>query len=346
MSTCLVLGATGFIGGQIARAALGRGWRVRGLRRTPGAVGDLGDLSNAAVRSDDFSRPPPATATEVATTNALEWRQGDLNDGETLAAAMQGCEVVFHCAGAYPHNPRTLAQDIARAAGQMRNVLDAARRAGVRRLIYTSSYTTIGQPAEPGRLADERDFYVPGSSGDPYYEAKWAMEAAALDAARTGLPVIVLCPVAVFGPGDVHMSVSGPLLMAARGRLPAYLDAPVSVIDVRDTAAAHLAAVERGRPGERILLSAHNVRLYDVLAEMARAAGARPPQIKLGPALLRVAATVGQLAPGGQASFLKTISLWQPVNNAKAVAALGLTTRPLAETLADTAAWFRARGYL
>lgn len=323
MSTCLVLGATGFIGGQIARAALSRGWRVAGLRRTPGAVGDLGDLSNG-----------------------LEWRQGDLNDGETVAAAMRGCEVVFHCAGAYPHNPRTLAQDVARAAGQMRNVLDAARRADVRRLIYTSSYTTIGQPAEPGRLADERDFYVPGSSGDPYYEAKWAMEVAALDAARTGLPVIVLCPAAVFGPGDVHMSVSGPLLMAARGRLPAYLDAPVSVIDVRDTAAAHLAAVERGRPGERILLSAHNARLYDVLAEIARAAGARPPRIKLGPRLLRVAATIGQLAPGGQASFLKTIPLWQPVNNAKAVAELGLTTRPLAETLADTVAWFRARGYL
>jgi len=322
MPTCLILGATGFIGGQIARAALDRGWRVRGLRRTPGAVGDLGDLSNE-----------------------LEWRQGDLNDGETVAAAMQGCEVVFHCAGAYSHNPRTLAQDVARASAQMRGVLDAARRVDIQRLIYTSSYTTIGQPAEPGRLADERDFYVPGSSGDPYYEAKWAMEAAALAAARAGLPVVVLCPVAVFGPGDVHMSVSGPLLLAARGRLPAYPDAPVSVIDVRDAAAAYLAAVERGRLGERTLLSAHNVRLYDVLAETARAAGARPPRIKLGAGLLRMVAAIGgRFQPS--ASFLKTIPLWQPVSNAKAVAELGLTARPLAETLADTVAWFRARGYL
>jgi nucleoside-diphosphate-sugar epimerase len=86
--------------------------------------------------------------------------------------------------------------------------------------------------------------------------------------------------------------------------------------------------------------------LYDVLAEIARVAGARPPRIKIGPRPLRVAATIGQLAPGGQASFLKTIPLWQPVNNAKAVAELGLTTRPLAETLADTVAWFRTRGYL
>jgi nucleoside-diphosphate-sugar epimerase len=86
--------------------------------------------------------------------------------------------------------------------------------------------------------------------------------------------------------------------------------------------------------------------LYDVLAGVARAAGAPPPRIRLGPRLLRLAAAVGQLAPGGQASFLKTIPLWQPVNNARAVAELGLTARPLAETLADTVAWFRMRGYL
>jgi len=321
MTDCLVLGATGFIGGQVARAALSRGWRVAGLRRRPAATGDLGDA-------------------------AITWLQGNLDDPESLANAMRGRAVVFHCAGAYPHNPRTMARDLGRAVAQMRNVLAAARRAGVERLVYTSSYTTIGRPREPGRLADERDFYVPGSTRDPYYETKWAMEAEALAAARAGLPVVVLCPVAVFGPGDVHMSVSGPLLMAARGRLPVYPDATLGVIDVRDAAAGHIAAAERGPAGERFILSAHNVTLYDVFAEMARAAGVRPPRIRLGPRLLAIAAAIGQLAPGGQASFLKTVPLWQPVNNAKAVAVLGLTTRPLSETMADTLTWFRARGYL
>ncbi len=333
MPNCLILGATGFIGGQIARAALGRGWRVRGLRRKAGATGDLGDLS--------FDTPSRA-----AGASAVEWFQGDLDDSETLAAAMRGCDLVFHCAGAYPHNPRTMAEDIARAVRQIQNVLQAARSANVGRLVYTSSYTTIGRPGDPDRLADERDFYVPGSSGDPYYEAKWAMEVEALRAAQTGLPVIVLCPAAVFGPGDVHMSVSGPLLMAARGRLPVCPDASLGVIDVRDAAAAHVAAAERGQPGARIILSAHNVTLYDVLAETARVTGVHPPRIKLGARLLRVAAAIGQLAPGGQASFLKTVHLWQPVSNAKAVAELGLMTRPLSETMADTVAWFRARGYL
>lgn len=321
MVECLVLGATGFIGGQVARAALARGWQVAGLRRRPDAVGDLGDAP-------------------------VIWLQGDLDDPESLLRAMRGRPVVFHCAGAYPHNPRTMARDLARAVAQMRNVLEAARRAGVERLIYTSSYTTIGRPAEPGRLADERDFYVPGSTRDPYYEAKWAMEVEALDAARAGLPLVVLCPTAVFGPGDVHLSVSGPLLLAARGRLPFYFDATLSVVDVRDVAAGHIAAAERGPTGERFILNAHNITLYAVLAEMARVAGRRPPRIRLGRRLLAAAAAIGQLAPGGQASFLKTVPLWQPVSNAKARAVLGLTTRPLSETMADTFAWFAARGYL
>ncbi len=329
MVHCLVLGATGFIGGQIVRVALARGWRVTGLRRRPDALGDLADLT-ATGHGDGM----------------LAWCTGDLADAESLAAAMQGCEVVFHCAGAYPHNPRTMARDIGRAVREMQNVLDAAQRVGVARLIYTSSYTTIGRPAEPGRLADERDFYVPGSSGDPYYEAKWAMEVEALRAAQAGQAVIVLCPTAVFGPGDVHLSVSGPLLLAARGRLPVCPEATLGVIDVRDVALAHIAAAERGRPGTRTILNAHNVTLYEVLATVARLNGARPPRFRLGPRALRVVAAIGQLVAGGQASFLKTVPLWQPVSNAQAVAELGLTTRPLAETLADALAWFRMRGLL
>ncbi len=276
----------------------------------------------------------------------MTWLQGDLDDPDSLMRAMRGRQVIFHCAGAYPHNPRTMARDIAQAVAQMRHVLAAARRVGAARLIYTSSYTTIGRPSEPTRLADERDSYVPGSTRDPYYEAKWAMEVEALAVARAGLPVVVLCPTAVFGPGDVHLSVSGPLLLAARGRLPFYFDATLGVIDVRDAAAGHIAAAERGPLGERVILNAHNVTLYEVLAEMARAAGRRPPRIRLNHRLLAVAAAIGQLAAGGQASFLRTVPLWQPVSNAKARAMLGLTTRPLSETMADTFTWFRTRGYL
>ena len=209
--------------------------------------------------------------------------------------------VLFHCAGAYPHNAKTMSRDVEAARRQMRNVLDIAAEAGVGRLVYTSSFTTIGAPAEParaGRLADERDCYIPGSADDPYYEAKWAMEVEALTAARAGLPVVVLCPVAVFGPGDVHMAVSQPLLMAAKGRMPFYLDASFSVMDVRDVAEAHLAAAERGRIGERYILSAHNLTLQEGLTEIAAVAGAPPPRFKIGGRLLDAVIAAGGLVPG------------------------------------------------
>ena len=225
----------------------------------------------------------------------------------------------------------------------MRNVLDLAAEFGVERLIYTSSFTTIGAPAEPDRLADERDFYIPGSADDPYYEAKWAMEVEALAAARAGLPVVVLCPVAVFGPGDVHMAVSQPLLMAAKGRMPFYLDASFSVVDVRDVAEAHLAAAERGRIGERYILSAHNLTLREGLTEIARVAGAQPPRLRIGGRLLDAVIAAGGLIPGSNVGYLRTMRLWRPVSNAKAVAELGRPTRPFAETIADALAWFRRR---
>ncbi len=317
-TTALVLGATGFIGGQIARAAAGRGWRVTGLRRHPGAVGAIGDL-------------------------AIAWAEGSLDDQPALTAAMRSHELVFHCAGAYPH-AGPIAAVTAAAAAQMGRVITAAREAGVRRLVYTSSFTTIGQPDEAGRLADERDLYVPGTARDPYYEAKWVMEVEALQA--EGLEVVVLCPVAVFGPGDVHLSVSQPLLMTAKGQMPFYLDAAFSVVDVRDAAEAHLAAAERGRSGERYILVGHNLTMRDGLAEIARVAGVRPPRIRLAGPLLAAFLTVGGAIPGSNVGYLRTAALWRPVSNAKAAVELGLRSRPFAETVRDALAWFRERGML
>jgi len=336
MTTCLVIGATGFIGGQIARAAAKRGWQVRALRRRPGAVGAIGDV-------------------------AVEWWAGDLTDGATavrqahrtgpelvegrasLIGAMAGCDVVFHAAGAYPHGARRLAQEVKAAEAQIRTVLDAFAAAGAGRLVYTSSFTTIGPPGEPGRLADERDPYVPGSAQEAYHEAKWAMEVAAL---QSGLPVVALCPTAVFGPGDVHLSVSQILLLAAKGRIPVYVDAVFNIVDSRDVALAHLAAAEQGRPGERYLIGGHNVTLLDGLALTARLAHAAPPRFKLHPRVLDAVIAVGQALPIRGLGHLRTMRLWQPFSNAKAVRELGLAPRPLEQTIGDALAWFKTMGYL
>lgn len=318
MKTCLVLGATGFIGGHIAREAAARGWQVRALRRDPRATGAIGDVE-------------------------VDWVTGNLDDRASLLNAMRGCEVVFHSAGAYPHGTRQIERAVQGARAQLRNVLAAARETQPDRLIYTSSFTTIGPPAEAKRLADERDLYQPGTAGDAYYEAKWAMEEAAQ---QSGLPIVILNPAAVFGPGDVHLSVSEIVIMAAQGRVPFYFDASFGAIDVRDVAAAHLNAVTQARPGERYILSNHNLTLQAGLTAITRAAQRRPPTIYLGPRAVRAIIAAGQFLPGGLIGHLRTMQFWQPLSNAKAVQELHLPSRPLADTLSDALAWFRAVGYL
>ncbi len=321
MRVC-VLGATGFIGGQIARAAHEQGMEVHALRRRAGVVGAIGDLPVA-------------------------WHEGDLADTASLEAALQGCDVLFHAAGYYPYHEYDVRGAARDGAGQMRRVLGAARHAGVARVVYTSSFTTIGSPP-PGsdRLADERDGYLPGSSRNPYYEAKWLMEMEALRATQSGLPVVTLCPTAVFGPGDVKPSTSRILLDLAKGRLPVAVDAVNNFVDGREVALAHVRAVTQGLPGERYIVGGHNLNVGDALREAARAIGVREPRLMLrretAGTLLRVAGALRLPIP----ATMRALLLWQPLNTEKGWQAFGLTPRPYADTVRDTVAWFRENGYL
>ncbi|MGD2103985.1 MAG: NAD-dependent epimerase/dehydratase family protein, partial [Anaerolineae bacterium] len=209
---CCVLGATGFIGGRIARAAVMQGWEVRGLRRRHGATGAIGDLR-------------------------IDWADGDLNDEASLVDAMDGCDVVFHAAAYYPHGTSNTWEAVQRGVGGMRNALAAAEAAGVERLVYTSSLTTVGPPEDGARLANEEDLYTPGSVPLPYFEVKWAMEMEAMRAAARGLPVVVVMPAAVLGPGDVKPTTGELLLWVAKGGLPGYVEGHINVVDGRDVAA-------------------------------------------------------------------------------------------------------------
>ncbi|MCG7852065.1 MAG: NAD(P)H-binding protein, partial [Methanosarcinaceae archaeon] len=151
--SCLVLGATGFIGGHVAKRALEEGYHVRGFRRDPKSTGHLG---NAAV----------------------EWYNGDLADFEALLHAMQGVDVIFHAAAFYPtrSKPGEVESLVAFAVDEIEGVIMAADQAKVKRFIYTSSLTTIGQPPRgKKRLANESDFYIPGTlAKSAYYESKIA----------------------------------------------------------------------------------------------------------------------------------------------------------------------------
>jgi dihydroflavonol-4-reductase len=321
----LVLGASGFIGGHIARAALAAGWRVRGLRRDPASTGHLEDAP-------------------------VDWRTGDLNDGASLQAAMQGVDLVFHAAAYYPKSqPRlAVAEHGARAQAEIETVLDALRAAGVPRLVFTSTLTTIDLPPA-GRLADERDFYQPDDyAQSAYFAAKIAMENTVLAANGSDLEVVVTNPTAVFGPGDVHITLGSLLIAAARGYAFFWLPVTTNVIDVRDVAAAHIAAAERGRPGERYILGGHNLSVRAALTIANRVAGRWPPWLRLPLWPLEALANLGNALPflPLPANHLRSLKRMQAYNTAKAESELGLRARPFDETVRDALDWFRRHGHL
>jgi dihydroflavonol-4-reductase len=327
MTTALILGSTGCIGNNIVRACLDAGWQVRAFHRATSKTWMLDGLD-------------------------VEHATGDLHDPDSLVAAMRGCDVVFHAAAYYPRHSLDMAGSLREAVSGMRNVLGAAAEAQVGRLVYTSSLTTIGPPSEPGRLSDERDFYLPGSTGSAYFETKWAMEAEAWRAVAEGLPLVIVNPTAVFGPWDVKPATGEILLNVAQGHLPVWLDLDVNVVDARDVGRGQLLAAQQGRVGQRYILGGENVPLREGLTVAAQEAGVAPPRWRAPLALLGAVVKVGEAAghlplvrPLPLEHF-KTLREWRALNIAKARTELGFETRPFVETVRDTLAWFREHGYL
>jgi dihydroflavonol-4-reductase len=319
---CLVIGATGFIGGAIARAAVESGWQVRAMRRSDRNTGAIGNL---------------------AERGAVEWYQAHLLDNDAMALAMTGCDVVFHAAGYYPVISRNVTAQLQLARTQMENVVEAFRRARAGRLVYTSSLSTIGKPAQAGRLANESDVYPLGSVPVCYFDVKIVQEQMAL---LSGLPVVVLCPTGVFGPGDVKPTSGKLLLMVARGQVFYYVDGVQDVVDVRDVATTHVSAAEKAQPGQRYIVGGDTMTYRQMLTIAAREAGRRPPWLRLPTGLVQVAGMLaGQLGMLG-GDVLQAIPYWQPLDTSRARIELGHTARPFAETVQDALAWFRGYGYL
>lgn len=321
---CCILGATGFIGGQIVRAALARSWEVRGIRRRPRAVGALDDVRDQ-----------------------LEWMEADLDDPASLSAALRDCPLVFHAAAYYPTRNLSSREAVHHGVVQMRNLLAAAATVGTERIIYTSSPSTIGRPAEPDRLADEGDLYLPGTVGLPYFEVKWAMEQEALRASAQGLPVVVVIPSAVIGPGDIKPTTSSILVMVAHRFLRWYVAGELNIVDGRDLAMGHVLAAERGETGQRYIVGGHNLAIREILTTMAEVAEVPPPQRAIPVGLVEQIGRLGRWLGVPAAGQMQAIRHWQPLDSSRAHKDLGLPDpRPFRETCRDTLAWLRDRGYL
>jgi dihydroflavonol-4-reductase len=324
----LVTGATGFVGAAVARALGAAGWQVRALVR---GGSNRANLLGVAV--------------EVA--------EGDLADVASLERALDGCTGLFHAAADYrlgARNPEPLY--LTNVEGT-RNILHAARRCGIARIVYTSSVATIGIPSD-GSPGEERTPVAYGHMIGHYKRSKYLAEEVVRDAARMGMSVVIVNPSTPVGPGDIKPTPTGQLVLdAASGRMPAYVDTGLNIVHVDDVAAGHLAAYERGRAGERYILGGEDMSLRAILAQIAQLVGRKPPRIRLPYAVVLPIAYLaeGFAAVTGRSGrvTLEGVRMSRKrmyFSSAKAVSELGYRWRPPLEAFADAVHWFRERGRL
>lgn len=317
----LVTGATGFVGSHVVRALLERGDDVR-ITCRPGSHTD-------AIDGLDVRR---LTA--------------EVTDRRALRRAMKGVQRVFHVAGVTSLRAPEEEAFHANVAGT-RAVLGEALRAGVERVVHTSSIAAIG-PAPWGTTADETQVFKAGHLGIPYITSKHAGEVEALRIAARGLDVVVACPGHVFGAGDPHRSSTDVVRRFMLRRIPAYVDGAINIVHVRDVAAGLLLADERGVSGERYILGDRNYTWDRLFAELARLSGIEPPALRLplGVALGMAAAAEHSPVPvalGATPVEIRATGLWWAYRSGKARRELGWTTRPHEDTVEETVRFYAER---
>ena len=324
--TTLVTGAGGFVGGHIVRRLLALGEPVRAL-----------DIAWA-------SPTPPAA--ERVTASVL--------DPDALAAATQGARAVIHAAAiAQLWSPGRFDFDRVNGLGTAR-VLAAARRAGARTVLVSSYVTLVGRDTDPGALLDETVEVPPSRLLGDYPRTKRQAELFALSAAATGQPVTIVMPSAPVGAGDASLTPPTRMLRdLAAGRTPALLDCTLNLVDVEAVAAATLAARDRGRSGERYLLTGDDLPLRAVAEAVARITG-RPAPGRTAPLGLALAAARAEAAwarltgrpPAAPLTGVRLAATPCRFTSAKARSALGFAPRPFEPCLAEAIGWLRASGQL
>ena len=325
----LVTGASGFVGSAVARRLVQAGHRVRALIRPTSARINVADLP-------------------------LEIVQGDLRDADSLARAMIGVRFLLHVAADYrlwARNP----QDIVRTNVEgTKTIMNTAQRAGVERIVYTSSVATL-RARPDGKPSDETFPLDPKSAVGAYKYSKVVAERLVeAMVAEQGLPAIIVNPSTPIGPADARPTPTGRIIIeAAAGRMPGYVDTGLNLVHVDDVAAGHLAALEKGRVGQRYILGGQDVPLSDMLREIARLVGRSPPKLRL-PRLAIFPIAYGAEAIAhftGRDPFVTTTGLRLAKDrmfftSAKAERELGYRARPYTEALTEAIAWFRRNGFL
>ena len=324
----LVTGASGFVGSAVARALAERGLAVRALVRSSSPQQHLAGLD-------------------------LEFVTGDLRDAESVRRAMAGARFVFHVAADYrlwARDPNEIVDNNMRST---RIAMEEARRAGVERIVYTSSVATL-RTGPHGESFDESVNMDEAHAIGAYKRSKLLAEKLVVAMTAQGLPAVIVNPSTPVGPRDVKPTPTGRLIVeAAAGRVPAFVDTGLNMVHVDDVAEGHLAALARGRTGERYILGGQNAALADILATVARESGRKPPRMKLPRGAIYPLAYVAEALARrtGREPFVTVDGLKMSKNmmfftSAKAERELGYTARPYAEGIRDAIAWFRQAGRL
>lgn len=322
-----VTGGTGFIGANLVRLLLQEGYEVRALVRSTSRLDNLQGLEVDLVKAD-------------------------LNNPD-LWQLMDGCQVLFHVAAHYSLWQADREPLYRNNVLGTRNVLAAARKANIERIVYTSSVAAIGV-GTPGEIVDETHQSPLEELVGHYKKSKYLAEQEAVQAIQAGQEIVIVNPTSPIGPWDIKPTPTGDIILRfLRRQMPSYIDTGLNFIDVRDVARGHLLALERGKVGDRYILGHQNLTLKQLLDQLAQLTGLSAPQsavpawLPLGVAWIdeRILAPLGK-PPSVPLDGVRMAKQPMYYDASKAVRELGLPQTPLKLSLKDAVDWFVAQGYV
>lgn len=323
-----VTGATGFLGAHVARVLAKQGADLRLLVRSTSDVRNIDGLNADRVT-------------------------GDLRSPESLGKAISGCDTVFHVAADYRLWVRDPEQMYRSNVEGTRALLDAARKSGVRRVVYTSSVATMGFTSN-GLVADEDSPVALADMIGHYKRSKYMAEQVALQAGRSGQAVVVVNPSTPVGEMDIKPTPTGRIIVDfLKKKFPAYVDTGLNLVDAIACARGHVAAVENGRSGQRYILGGENLTLKQILDKLAAITGLPSPSVKV-PYILALATGVvdemitGRIRGREPRATIDAVRMGRKkmfVSSAKAERELGWQIVPVDDALRRATTWFRAMGY-
>jgi dihydroflavonol-4-reductase len=327
-ATVVITGASGFIGSAVARSLIEEGFRVRALVR-------------------------PGSRRDHLIASSVEIVEGSIADPVSVRAAIASSRYLVHVAADYRLWARDPSEIFAANLGGTRVVMEEAKRANVERVVYTSSVATV-QPAKDGTPADERAFMPESAASGAYQRSKIMAEGLVREMIAQGLPAVIVNPATVIGPRDARPTPTGKIIIAAAmGRIPAFVDTGLNLVHVDDVARGHVAALRRGRIGERYILGGENVRFGRMLTDIAALSGRRPPRLRIPWYTALPVAWVAEAT--SRFTGREPLATLEGVRHArermffsttKAEQELDVRARSYMEALADALAWFRSAGYL